>query len=561
MNVHAAARLKRLLLWLPFLLLTCGPVVYLIGRSFFPDHGAFSLAAYARVLGSSEEAVARRATLWNSLELGALVVVVTALVGLPFGFLVSRTELKLRRAYEALVLVPLLLPPYLSGIAWVQVVPMHGLPAILFILSSALFPVVVLLSARAFRELDADAEDAGRLMLGEGRALLRVTLPLARGGIVAAALLVFVFSISDFVVPDFFSFAVKGETSFQVFATEVYGAFARASDPMLATATALPLVVISAVALLLLARGERSRSLASISGSHVAPRPFRLGKLAPLAHLFLLGVVAVTAVVPIAALTRMATKRPGPAPSLAAPAVPDPASPAATAAAPPPPTVDLSIYRQQSPVKTALARYAPDALRSLRNAAGAVLLLLLAAIGPARALMRSRRARYAQRALVLLPLAFPSLLIGMAHEQLFLGDGGLLDRIYRGWGLVSLTLASRFLPVAVLGLAANWGRLAPEIEEAGVLAPIGAARRFARISLPLLAPGMAAVAILALALSLREFDAIVLIPGAQEMLTNRIYSLVHWAQDAVVGALALLQVGSVLVPWIALRLLAGGRRR
>jgi iron(III) transport system permease protein len=563
MNVRAATRLERLLLWLPFLALALGPVLYLIGRSFFPGGGGFSFAAYARILGASEDAAARRSTLVHSLELGLLVVAVTALVGVPYGFLVSRTDLKLRRVYETLALVPLLLPPYLAGIAWVQLMRMHGLPAILFILSSALYPVVALLSARAFREVGVEAEEAGRLLLGERRGLLRVTLPLARGGIVAALLLVFVFAISDFVVPDFFSFAVGGETIFQVFATEVYGTFARQSDPLAATATAVPLAAISAVVLLLLARAERSRSLASIGGAQRPPAPYRLGKLAPLAHLFLLAVLATTAAAPLVGLGKMVARRPGPPPAVPAAAAPStaPASMPAAAPVPPPPTVDLSIYRQQSPVLTALKRYVPDVLRSLRNAAVAVIVLLLASIGPARALLRARRGRFAQRALVLLPLAFPSLLLGMAYEQLFLADAGLGDRIYRGWGLVSLTLAARFLPVAVVGLAATWGRIAPELEEAAALAPIGAPRRFARVTLPLLAPGALAIGVVTLGLALREFDAIVVLPGAQEMLTSRIYSLVHWAQDAVVGALALLQVASVLLPWAALQLLLGGARR
>jgi iron(III) transport system permease protein len=575
MNVQAAARLRRLLLWLPFLLVTCGPVVYLIGRSFFPHGGPFSLEPYAKIFGSTEAAGARRETLWNSLELGLIVVAVTLLAGVPFGFLVARTDLKLRRVYEALVVVPLLLPPYLAGIAWIQIQPMHGLRAIVFILGSALFPVVALLSARAFRDIDADVEDAARLV-GERRALFKVTLPLARGEIVAAALLVFVFAISDFVVPDFFSFAVGGESIFQVFATEVYGAFARQSDPITATATAVPLVILSALALLLLARAWRKRSVASFGGAHAEPRPFRMGRLAVIGHLFLIVVLGATAVVPVASLVRMATRQPGPMPTVPAAGTgtssqagaaaagtsqqPAAGSAGTSATPPPPPTVDLTIYRQRSPVATALKRYVPDVLHSLRNAAGAVVLLILAAFGPARALVNARRGRYAQRVLVLLPLAFPSLLIGMAFEQLFLADAGVLDRVYRGWGLVSLTLASRFLPVAVLGLAAAWSRLAPEIEESAQLAPVAPAKRFLRISLPLLVPGIAAVAVLTLGLSLREFDAIVLLPGAQEMLTNRIYSLVHWAQDAVVGALALLQVGSVLVPWLALRLLFAGRR-
>jgi iron(III) transport system permease protein len=565
--------LRRSLPWIPFAIVAFGPVLYLIARSFFPGGGPFSVAAYAAILGGGPSAAARRATLWNSLELAFAVVAVTLLVGVPYGFLVARTRLRFAGAYQALTMVPLLLPPYLAGIAWVQVVSMHGLPAIVFLLSSALFPVVALLSAQAFRDVGADLEDAARLALGEGRALRRVTLPLARGAIAAAALLVFVFALSDFVVPDFFSFAVQGEETFQVFATEVYGAFVRQVDPIGATAYAVPLVAIAGVGLLLLARAEPRRAIASLTGSHVAPRPFELGRAAPFAHLFLIAVVALTVVVPLGVLGKMAFKKPG-----APPTVPGAAAPAAPVAppsngttAPPPPSgqaaplpplnFDVAVYQQRSPVLAALQRYVPDVGHSLRNAIAGALLLLALAWAPARALARAPRVRTATRAFVLLPLAFPSLLLGMAHEQLFLADGGLGDRIYRGWGLVALTFAARFLPLAVVGLAAAWRRIAPEIEEATDLAPIGGAARLLKLRLPLLLPALLAVGTLAFGLMMREFDAIVLLPAAQEMLTSRIYSLVHYAKDAVVGALSWLQVASILVPWIALELLLAPRRR
>jgi iron(III) transport system permease protein len=555
MNVHTSARLRRLLLWSPFLLLTCGPVLFVVVRSFFPNHGPFSLDAYAWILGSKPGAAERRVTLGHSVEMALCVVAATLAVGVPYGLLVARTDLRLRRLYEALVVVPLLLPPYLAGIAWVQVATLHGLSAIVFVLGSSLFPIVALLSARAFSEVGRDLEDAARLQLGERRAFLHVTLPLARGGIVAAALLVFVFAVSDFVVPDFFTFAGKGETSFTVFATEVYNSFARLFDPVSATATAVPLVLVSAVTLLLLARAQRRRSLASILGSHAPPRPYALGRAAPLAHLFLFATLGVTAGVPLGILGRMATREPGPPPSAPIATALKPGQPP-----PPPSTVDLNIYRDKAPVRTALVRYAPDVVHSLRNASVAVLLLLAAAFLPARAMSRDRRGSAVERALVLLPLAFPSLLIGMSVEQLAIA-ADLPDRAYRGWGLVSLTLASRFLPVGVLGLAATWSRVAPEVEESAQLAPIGAGRRWGRVTLPLLMPGLAAAAIVTLGLCMREFDAIVLLPGAVDMLTSRIYSLVHYAQDAVVGALALMQVAAVFVPWAALRLLTSGRGR
>jgi iron(III) transport system permease protein len=548
--------------WLPFALVAYGPVAWLVARTFGIDAGDPSIAAYLPLVGSDEGAAARRSTLWNSVLLAGAISAAAVLVGVPFAFLVTRTDLAFRRVYSALAVVPLLLPPYLAGIAWVQLVPMRGLPAIVFILGGALWPVVALLSAKAFRDVSADAEDAARLALGSGTAFRRVTLALARGGIVAGGLLVFVFALSDFVVPDFFSFAVQSESTFQVFATEIYGAFARQRDPIAAAAFGVPLIAVAAVALLLLGRAEPIRSVASLAGAHAEPRPYRLGRWRFLSHFGVLALLIATMGVPLGVLLRMATRSPAAPAAVSAPAVPGatagtPSAGSAggsAAAAPAFGSFDYGIYRQRAPVRAALVKYAPDAWHSVRDAAVGAALLLLLAWAPARRLAR-QGGSLGGRVLVLLPLAFPSLLLGMSFEQLFLADSGLRDRVYRGFGLVSLTLASRFLPLAVLGLAASFRRIAPEIEESAELAPLTTPARLLKLRLPLLAPAMLAVFTLSFGLMMREFDAIVLLPAAQEMLTHRIYALVHQSKDAVVGALSWLQVASVLVPWCALRLL------
>src|SRR5262245_45787836 len=179
MHPQSRARIERGLLWLPFLLLTCGPVALLLFRAFVAGGATASIS---RLFAATDLRV-----LWNSVELGLLVVAATAAVGLPYGFLIARTDLKGRALFELLAITPLLLPPYMVGLAWVQVVPLHGKLACVFILSCVLFPVTVLLSARAFREVGRDGEDAARLALGEWGALRRVTLPLAAPGMGAAA--------------------------------------------------------------------------------------------------------------------------------------------------------------------------------------------------------------------------------------------------------------------------------------------------------------------------------------------------------------------------------------
>jgi iron(III) transport system permease protein len=542
MHPQSRARLGRGLLWLPFLLLTCGPVACLFVQALFPG-GSFAFEPLKRLFTTTDLRV-----LWNSVELGLLVVAATAAVGVPYGFLIRRTDLKGRGLYELLAIAPLLLPPYMEGLAWVQVTPLHGRFACVYILACVLFPVTVLLSARAFGEVGRDGEDAARLSFGEWGALRRVTLPLAAPGLGAAALLTFVFAVSDFVVTDFFSFAGKGSETFQVGATKAYGEFVRQTDPVAATLTVVPLVLVALLGLLLLARLESARERTSLSGSHAEPRPFRLGRAQPLAHLFLVSLLGVSIGVPVFELGRLAAKRHPPPPTA-------PTNPNAQLGRG---TVDLTAYQSEDPVRVALRRHVPDLLNSVKIAAAATLLLLAAAFGPARALSRATRVPFAQRALVLLPLAFPGLMVGMGVEQLFVNAP---DRVYRGWGLVALALASRYLPVAVLALRASWVRVAPEIGESAELFVGGRARRFVRITLPLLLPGALAAGVLCFTLALREFDTIVLLFGAQGMLTVRIYNLVHWAQDAVVGSLCLLQMAAIFVLWATARLLIGARGR
>src|SRR5262245_54935590 len=117
MHPPTRARIERGLLWLPFLLLTCGPVAVLLAKALVPG-GSFSSAAFSRLIAATDLRV-----LWNSVQLGLLVVAATAAVGLPYGFLIGRTDLTGRALFELLAITPLLLPPYMEGLAWVQVVP------------------------------------------------------------------------------------------------------------------------------------------------------------------------------------------------------------------------------------------------------------------------------------------------------------------------------------------------------------------------------------------------------------------------------------------------------
>jgi iron(III) transport system permease protein len=506
-----SSRASRLLSWAPFILLSFGPIVYLLHGALRGEDG-YTLEAFTRTLFDSS----RLRLMANSLKVGVGVLVASLLVGVPYGFLVGRSDLRGRALYHAIAIVPLLVPTYIAGIAWTEFAPIGG-----------------------FQQIDCDVEDAARMSIGGRRAFVRVTLALARPALISAMLLVFVLAVSDFSVPDFFSFAGVQEGSFQVLATDVYFHWATQADPASSTAAAVPLIVLALVCMLFVGRLESRRSHRSVGGSFRRPRPFRLGFWQLPAHAFLLLVLAFSVGVPVGVMVRWAFF--------------DPRAVLID------PTRSEELFTQQlNFIELLQGPAGGDLWRSVGYSAAAAVLLLALSIGLGARLTRGRSG--GALAWILLPLGFPSLLVSMAQVELFNHPGSVLDPFYGGGGLVILSMVARFFPVAILGLRAAWSRIDESVEEATRLSISSLWVRWIRVRLPLLTTGLVTTGLLCFVLAMRELDVVVLLDGAQRMLPMRIYNKVHYARDTEVAALCLIQLGAILLPWSAVQLLLPRRR-
>ena len=78
----------------------------------------------------------------------------------------------------------------------------YGIPAIIFVLAHAYAPFAVLPIFVSLEKVDRSLLEAGQ-DLGESRwrTFLRVTLPLSMPGVIAAALIVFIPTVGDYVTP------------------------------------------------------------------------------------------------------------------------------------------------------------------------------------------------------------------------------------------------------------------------------------------------------------------------------------------------------------------------
>ena len=141
--------------------------------------------------------------LWLTLELAGATCVVLALVGLPLAFWLARTRTRASFLVEAVVALPLVLPPTVLGFYVLQATAPLGF-AFTFtgiLIGSVLFnlPFAVRPWAAAFASVDARLlEAAACLGASRWRTFAKVALPLAWPGVLAGLVLTFAHAVGEF---------------------------------------------------------------------------------------------------------------------------------------------------------------------------------------------------------------------------------------------------------------------------------------------------------------------------------------------------------------------------
>jgi iron(III) transport system permease protein len=147
--------------------------------------------------------VTRRA-MWNSLLLASVTATLAVLLGSLVGWIDLRTSLRGRKLLDYASLIPLGLPGIVVAVALIQFwlrmpLPIYGTLAIILLAYTGRYvPLGVRSANAAFRQIDPSLEETARVT-GAGwlRTFTSVTLPLARPGLFAGWLLVFVPALQE----------------------------------------------------------------------------------------------------------------------------------------------------------------------------------------------------------------------------------------------------------------------------------------------------------------------------------------------------------------------------
>jgi molybdate transport system permease protein len=150
-----------------------------------------------------------------SLRVASLATAATFVCGIGLARLLGRPGLPLKRVWEALILLPMVFPPTITGYLLLLLLgrrgPLGSFLAsmgadIVFTWGAAVvascvvsLPLMYQNAKAAFASVDPSFAQAARsLGLREGRVFLRVTLPLAAPGIVAGTVLSFARALGEF---------------------------------------------------------------------------------------------------------------------------------------------------------------------------------------------------------------------------------------------------------------------------------------------------------------------------------------------------------------------------
>jgi len=501
----------------------------------------FSLVNYRSLFGGG-----KRNMLLATLALAGASALVALLIGLPLGLLLAATDLPGRRFIEPLSVLPLVLPPILFAIATYHDllrVPGPGFLRAAYVFGLTLFPLVSLFVARAVRATGADALDAARVQTTPLDALLKVALGPALPGAATGALLVFVFVVADFAVPDFLG-VTTAKNTITVYANAVFRYWTD-TDVGMATAAGMPPTLCALAAFAVVLFVEAKRDAATLGGSFRTLEPLPLGRARIPCLLLAIGVLVVALVWPAArhletaggahfgkpvALTGVTT------------------------------TIDES---REKPVSVMdglrkglrADRVGESTLNSLVLAGGGALLAVFCALLLSEAGRGRPRLDRLLLVLAFLPVAVPAMSLAVGWVT-FWGPSRASLRFFP-----ILLLAARLLPFAAFAVRAARRRVAPELLEAAAVAGLPPGARLARITLPLITPGIALGLLLAFLFGLREVDALVFTRTGSETLPVQLYGLIHYGHDVQVGALSFLWTAAVALLLLVLALLTGSRFR
>lgn len=492
--------------------------------------------------------LARPATLraaLHTLDTSACGALLALAIGGPYAVLVALTDLPGRRALALPLLLPLMIAPQVTALAWLHLVgpssvllgalhlapppgtpnPLLGRGGIVALFGVQHAPIVFVTLraglARVPRELVEAAQGLGATKV---QALRRAVLPLVLPHVGAALLLAFVSGLGNFGIPAF----LGPPAGYQTLTTLLYERLSSSGPAVLPEVAALSVLLCALAGSGLLAQGLLLRGRPTRLEGGASPR-FPLGRWRRGLGVAAWGGLMLMLGLPVLSLLATAL-----VPAFGVPLGPS--------------TATLSNFAE------VLVRQ-PDTVRALRVslllAGGAAIILGGLSVVLARTLRGCGPGiRRLLETVAEFPYAMPGLSLAIACILLFLRPLPLIGSLYGTPALILVAYCMHFLALALRPTAAAVAAQPREVEEAAASLGAGALRRLVSVTAPLAAPAAVAGALLVFMSAFNELTVSALLwSNGSRTLGVVLYSLEEAGlgpQAAALGVATIAVVGLVL---------------
>ncbi len=251
------------------------PLAILLVDSFVTDNG-LTLDVFRRIMGMSNF----RRAISNTLKVGFLVGIASALIGLLFAYVEVYVRLRTRfmeGLFRVVSMLPVVSPPFVLSLSMIMLFgkagivtryllhiydnSVYGFWGIAIVQTLTFFPVCYMMMKGLLKNIDPSLEEAARDMgASRWKVFTSVTLPLVLPGLGNAFLVTFIESIADFANP----MIIGG--SYDTLATTIYLQITGAYDKEGASAMAVVLLCITLFMFILQKYWLEAKSTATLTG-------------------------------------------------------------------------------------------------------------------------------------------------------------------------------------------------------------------------------------------------------------------------------------------------------
>jgi iron(III) transport system permease protein len=536
-------------IWLFLLLFLVYPLLRIFYDAFSDEAGRLTLANFVEF--ARDPYYVR--SLVNSLVLGLGTVAATSIVGFAVAFLLVRCDFVGRNLFSYLTLIPIISPPLVGVLGFTFIMGragtvnvllddwfglakpinfVYGLHGVLLVETLHLFPMITLNVVDALAKIDPALEEAAESVGARGLTKWRtITLPLTTPGYVAGALLVFIWTFSDFATP-----LVLGVHD--LLAAQAYLNIVQFVDRRIFRMGIVISALMVALAIVFLVAARRYvaiKDYSSLSYSRLAR--VRLSPLRQTGAVAFLTLVMLLSCIPYLGVVLASVGK-------------------GWSLTPVPVRYTLQYFER---VIVETPKYV---VNSLLYAALAVVLCIVVGVPIAWILARTRLAgRDALDGLNTLILAVPGTAIGIAYVRAFHFD---LPWLHYGltsfWVVLPLVLAIRRLPYTVRASYASLLLVHRSMEDAAASVGATGGRVFRDVTLPLIWRGVLVGSLFSFMTSLQEASAVLFLSlGGWETITVGIFSFYIAGSANEAAALGVILIVVAALSLALINRIAGAR--